>query len=59
VTMPSLNLEGKERCSNVRLTRRAMIIAKILRQDFKSDVGIKSSGDDLVDILVINLWTSL
>ena len=49
---------GKIAVVNDRLARRVTIGAKASPHDLSSDVGMKSSGDDFLDIAVSNRRTS-
>ena len=53
-----LNLLGKIAVLNDRLARRVTIGAKASPHDLSSDVGMKSSGDYFLDIVVSNRRTS-
>ena len=50
VTCAVLNFCGNVEWLNDRLANRAMMPAKVRLHDLTSDVGIKSSGDDLEGI---------
>mgnify|MGYP000382858197 CR=1 FL=1 len=50
VTCAVLNFCGNVEWLNDRLANRAMMPAKVRPHDLMSDVGIKSSGDDLEGI---------
>ena len=58
VTCAVLNFCGKVDWLNDKFASRAMMIAKVALQDLMSEVGMKSSGDDLEGIDLSRRTTS-
>ena len=54
----SLNFNGKIAWVENKLAKRAMRIEKVSEHDFRKDIEIKSSGDDLPDIECNSFETS-
>ena len=58
MTWASLNLDGNLPSEIDRLSKFEIIFEKTEKQDFSSEVGMKSSGEDLDDDLLMRLNTS-